>query len=42
MSREGGFVLVPEDDPIHSERAVIANIPSLGGGGDHSLPTEIK
>jgi hypothetical protein len=41
MSEEGRFVLVQEDDPIHSDRAVIATIPSLGGGV-HPLRTEIK
>ena len=40
MSEGGRFVLVQEDDPIHPDRAVIATIPSLGGG-DHYLP-EIK
>ena len=40
MSEEGRFVLFREDDPIHPDRAVIATVPSLGGG-DHSLPAEI-
>ena len=41
MSEGGRFVLVQEDDPIHPDRAVIATIPSLGGG-DHYLPAEVK